>query len=59
MLRIENAALGNAFNQITFFLFPSSPLQCTTAFKNFIFVLQDSKQLLPSVTEGMSLPALG
>lgn len=59
MFRIGNAAVGNDFNQITFFLSSSSPLQSIVALKNFLFVLQDSKQLLPSVIECMSLPALG
>lgn len=59
MFRIGNAAVGNDFNQITFFLSSSSPLQSIVALKNFLFVLQDSKQLLLSVTERMSLPALG
>lgn len=54
-LELENAAVGNDFNQITFFLsFSSLPLLIRT-FK----IQQDSKQLLPSVTEYMSLPALG
>ena len=60
MFRIANAAVGNGFNQITFFPFPSSsPLHSIADLKNPLFVLQDSKQLLPSVTERMSLPALG
>lgn len=59
MFGIGNAAEGNDFNQITFFLSSSSPLQSIVALKNFLLVSQDSKQLLPSVIGCMSLPALG
>lgn len=59
MFRFGNAAVGNDFNQITFPPLSSSPLPSAVALKNFLFVLQDSKQLLPSIVERMSLPALG
>lgn len=58
MFRIGNAAVGNDFNQITLFLSWSPLFQSAIPFKNFLFVLQDSKQLLLSIMS-MSLPALG
>lgn len=38
MFRIENSAVGNDFNQITFFLSSSSPLQSIVALKNSLFL---------------------
>ena len=57
-LELKNSAVGENLNQMNSFSVPH-PLSFDQSLKSSLFVAQDSKQLRPSITEHMSLPALG